>query len=76
MCGTMFRATFEPMPENPPDRVPYTGLWKVVVYDEKGRFIRTDKDYISYFEAKRLSDELNAWMSIKTKAKGAGGEGD
>jgi len=64
MRDTMFRAACEPMPENPPDRVPYTGLWKVVIYDEGGNFVRTDKEYISYFEAKKLSEHLNAWLNI------------
>jgi len=67
MHDTMFRAEVEPMPENPPDRVPYTGLWKVVVY-EGDRFIRTEKDYISYFEAKKLSERLNGWLNIKQES--------
>ncbi len=50
------------MPENPPDRVPYTGLWRVVIYDDEGKFVRTDKEYISYFEAKSLSEHLNGWL--------------
>ena len=69
MRGTMYRAEVEPMPENPPDRVPYTGLWKVVIYEDE-RFVRTDKDYVSYFEAKRLAEHLNSWLSIKNKAAG------
>ena len=52
------------MPENPPDRVPHTGLWKVVIYDDKDEFVRTDKEHISYFEAKKLSERLNAWLNI------------
>jgi hypothetical protein len=70
MRGTMFRANIEPMPDNPPDRVPGTGLWKVVIRDDQDRFVRTDKDNISYVEAKKLSDKLNGWMN--TKARGAG----
>ena len=31
--GTMYHAEIEPMPENPPDRLPYTGLWKVTIYE-------------------------------------------
>jgi hypothetical protein len=69
MRGTMYRATVEPMPDNPPDRVPNTGLWKVVIYDDQDRFVRTDRDNISFIEAKKLSDKLNGWMN--TKAKGA-----
>jgi hypothetical protein len=64
----MFRATFEPMPDNPPDRVPHTGLWKVVIYDENGRFVRSDREYISYFEAKKLSEQLNRELNIKSKS--------
>ena len=66
----MYKATVEPMPDNPPDRVPYTGLWRVVIYDDKDNFIRTDKEYISYFEAEKLSENLNGWLNIKTKAAG------
>lgn len=68
----MFRAVVEAMPDNPPDRVPNTGLWKVVIYDDQDRFVRTDKDNISYFEAKRLSDKLNGWMNTKAKRAGQG----
>lgn len=67
----MYRAEVEPMPDNPPDRVPRTGLWKVVIYEDE-RFVRTDKDYISYFEAKKLEEHLNGWLNIKAKSKGAG----
>jgi hypothetical protein len=65
----MYRAEVEPMPTNPPDRVPYTGLWKVVIY-EGGRFVRTDKENIAYLEAKRAAEELNAVLNIKRKAQG------
>ena len=58
------------MPNNPPDRVDYTGLWKVVIYDDRGNFVRTDKDNISYFEAKKLSEKLNGWMNTKSRAVG------
>jgi hypothetical protein len=51
------------MPTNPPDRVPYTGLWKVVIYEDE-RLVRTDKEYISYFEAKRLAEYLNGWLNV------------
>ena len=63
----MFHATVEPMPSNPPDRVQYTGLWKVVIYDDE-RFVRSDKEYISYFEAERLAEQLNATLNIKSNA--------
>ncbi len=64
----MYKAAFEPMPDNPPDRVPYTGLWRVVIYDDKGTFVRSDKEYISYFEAKKLAEDLNGWLNLKSKA--------
>jgi len=70
----MFRAALEPMPENPPDRVPYTGLWKVVIYDENDRFVRTDKEHISYFEAKKLSEHLNSWLNTGTRSRSAGSD--
>lgn len=70
MRGTMYKATVEPMPDNPPDRVLYTGLWRVVIYDDKDNFVRTDKEYISYFEAKKLSEDLNGWLNIKSNAAG------
>ena len=40
-----FKAEVEPMPTNPPDRVPRTDLWKVVIYEDD-RFVRTDKEYM------------------------------
>jgi len=70
----MYRAAFEPMPENPPDRVPYTGLWKVVIYDESDRLVRTDKEHISYFEAKKLTENLNSWFNSRARSKGAGSD--
>jgi hypothetical protein len=66
----MYRAEIEPMPSNPPDRVPRTGLWKVVIY-EGDRFVRTDKDYIVISEAEKLAEKLNYEFGNKTKAKGA-----
>ncbi len=67
----MYRADVEPMPENPVDRVPFTGLYRVVIY-EGDRFVRRDKDLISYREAKRLAGELNAKLNITRTAKKAG----
>jgi hypothetical protein len=64
----MYKATVEPMPDNPPDRVLHTGLWRVVIYDDEDNFVRSDKEYISYFEAKKLSENLNSWLSIKSNA--------
>jgi len=57
------------MPQNPRDRVPRTGLWKVVIY-EKNRLVRTDKDYIVISEAERIAEKLNYEFGNK-KAAGA-----
>lgn len=69
MRGTMFRAEVEPMPTNPPDRVPHTGLWKVVIYQGE-RLVRTERDRIAYPEAKRIAQELNARWNMKSKTVG------
>jgi len=58
------------MPENPPDRLPYTGLWRVVIYEGE-RFVRSDGERITYSMAKKLADELNFKFGHKGKAKGA-----
>ena len=70
MRGTMYRAEVEPMPENPPDRLPHTGLWKVVIYEGE-RFVRSDRERITYSMARKLAEELNFQFSNKRKAKGA-----
>ncbi|MGI9166468.1 MAG: hypothetical protein ACR2G5_08795 [Pyrinomonadaceae bacterium] len=54
----MFHAEVEPMPSNPEDRVPRTGLWKLVIYEDE-RLVRTDKEYITISEAERLADDFN-----------------
>jgi hypothetical protein len=66
----MYRAEVEPMPENPLDRVPHTGLWRVVIYEGE-RFVRSDKEYITHSMATKLADELNFKLGAKRKAKGA-----
>lgn len=66
----MFRAAVEPMPTNPPDRVPRTGLWKVVIYDDE-RFVRTDKEHITYSAAKKRAEDLNLNFDVKRHARGA-----
>jgi hypothetical protein len=66
----MYHAEVEPMPENPPDRLPFTGLWKVVIYEDK-RLVRSDREYITHSMAEKLAEELNFRLSLKTKAKGA-----
>ena len=52
----MYRAEVEPMQKD--DRLPRSGLWKVVIY-EGDRFVRTDKDNLIISVAERLADELN-----------------
>lgn len=64
----MFRAEVEPMPTNPQDRVPRSGLWKVVIYENE-RFVRTDKENMVISVAKRLAEELNYQFGNK-RAKG------
>ena len=70
MRGTMFRAEVEPMPENPPDRLPYTGLWKVVIYEGE-RLVRTEREHITHSMAIRLAREMNFRFGAKRKARGA-----
>ena len=70
MRDTMYRAEVEPMPENPPDRLPYTGLWKVVIYEGE-RFVRTDRERITHSMATKLAEELNFQFGHKRKVKGA-----
>ena len=70
ISGTVYRAEVEPMPANPPERVPRTGLWKVVIY-EGDRFVRTDRDNIIISVAEKLADKLNYELGNKKKAKGA-----
>lgn len=65
----MYRAEVEPMPSNPPDRVPRTGLWKVVIYESE-RFVRTDKDDMTISTAERLAEDLNYQFGHK---EGKGG---
>jgi hypothetical protein len=67
----MYRAEVEPMPENPPDRLPLTGLWKVVIYEAE-RLVRTDREYITHAMAKSLAEDFNFQFGHKRKAKGAG----
>jgi hypothetical protein len=62
----MYRAEVEPMPTNPPDRLPRTGLWKVVIYENE-RFVRTDKDYITISKAEKIAEELNYKFGVKSK---------
>jgi hypothetical protein len=68
----MFRADVEPMPENPPERLPYTGLWKVVIYEGE-RLVRTDREHITHSKATKIAREMNLQFGRKRRAKGAFG---
>ena len=63
-----FKAEVEPMPTNPPDRVPRTGLWKVMIYEDD-HFVRTDKEYMIISVAEKLAEELNYQYGNKKKGK-------
>lgn len=67
----MFRAIVERMPGSNPDQMPHSGLWRVVIYEGE-RFVRSDREYITYSMAQRLAEELNFQLALKPKAKGAG----
>lgn len=66
----MYRAEIEPMPSNPEDRIPFSGLYKVVIYEGE-RFVRTEKDMIAYPQAKRIAADLNGRFGVKGKGKSA-----
>jgi len=51
------------------DRLPRSGLWKVVIYEDE-RFVRTDKDYLIISVAEKLAGELNLQFGHKPKRKG------
>jgi hypothetical protein len=66
----MYRAEIEPMPENPPDRLPLTGLWKVVIYEGE-RLVRTDREHITHSMASKIAREINFQFGHIRKAKEA-----
>lgn len=66
---TMYRAEVEPMPDNPPDRMPRSGLWKVTIYEGE-RFVRTDKENEIISVAERRAEELNYQFTGKRELKG------
>lgn len=68
MRGTMFRAEVEPIKKA--DRMPGSGLWKVVIYEGE-RFVRTDKENMVISVAEKLAEELNYQFGHKKKSKGA-----
>jgi hypothetical protein len=63
----MYRAEIEPMSQD--DRIPFSGLYKVVIYEGE-RFVRTEKDLIAYPEAKRIARDLNGRFGVKSKGVG------
>jgi hypothetical protein len=65
----MFRAEVQPMPENQPDRVYTSGLWKVVIYEGE-RLVRTDQERITYLKANKIAREMNFRFGLKKKARG------
>jgi hypothetical protein len=67
MRGTMYRTEVEPMKAD--DRLPRSGLWKVVIY-EGARFVRTDKENMVINVAEKVAEELNYQFGHKRKAKG------
>ena len=67
MRGTMFRAEVEPMKND--DRIPRSGLWKVVIYQGE-RFVRTDKDNMVISVAEKLAEELNYQFSGTSQKRG------
>jgi hypothetical protein len=65
----MRRAEVEPMPSNPADRVPRTGLWKVVIYEDD-QFVSTDVENQIISVAERRAEELNYQFTGKRPLKG------
>jgi hypothetical protein len=63
----MYRAEAEPIKD---DRVPRSGLWKVVIYEGE-RFVRTDKENMVISVAEKLAKELN-YQFGHGKRKGVG----
>lgn len=68
MRGTMFRAEIEPMQKD--DRIPRSGLWKVVIYEGE-RFVRTDKENMVINVAEKHAEELNYQFGNKNETKSA-----
>lgn len=66
----MYRAEIERMPNGNPDQLPQSGLWRVVIYEGE-RFVRSDREYITYSMARKLAEELDYQFGTKRKAKGA-----
>lgn len=67
MRGTMYHAEVKPMKED--NRIPRSGLWKVVIYEGE-RFVRTDKENMVINVAEKLAEQLNYQFGNK-KQKGA-----
>ena len=60
----MYRAEVEPMQKD--DRIPRSGLWKVVIYEGE-RFVRTDKENMVISVAEKLAEELNYQFGNKKR---------
>jgi hypothetical protein len=61
----MYRAEVEPMQND--NRIPRSGLWKVVIYEGE-RFVRSDKENMAISVAEKLAEELNYQFSGKRKS--------
>lgn len=68
MRGTVYRAEVKPMQKD--DRIPRSGLWKVVIYEGE-RFVRTDTDNMVISVAEKLAEELNYQFSGTRQKSGA-----
>ena len=66
--GTTYRAELERMPGGSPEQLPHGGLWRVLIYENE-RFVRTDREHITYAMAKKLADDLNFQFTGKRKGK-------
>lgn len=64
----MFQAKFERMPNGNPEQLPQMGMWRVVIYEGE-RFVRTDRDWITFLMAKRLAEDLNFQFTGKRPKK-------
>jgi len=60
----MYRAEVEPMSDD--DRIPRSGLWKVVIYEGE-RFVRTDKENMVISVAEKSAEELNYQFGHRKK---------
>jgi hypothetical protein len=52
------------MPRGSPDQLPESGLGRVMIYEDE-RFVRTDREWITYSMAKKLAEEFNLQFGHK-----------